>query len=70
LDRARYRWNGHILYVHSVFGKWAVAYDGPCGKDMMYMSNAELAPSESKDDMQRRLNRWAGANGLERADLR
>jgi hypothetical protein len=60
----RYLWHGRVLYVARAGGRWAAAYDGPCGEPS-YAGVAELRPCATKDEMQSKLDFWAGLNGLE-----
>jgi len=60
----RYLWQGHVLYVTKLCGKWVAAYDGPCG-ERSFLMNSDLMPAKSREEMQRALDFWADKEGLE-----
>ena len=66
MNSRRYWWNGHIVYLAPVGGKWTVVYDGPCGKERSYLLAEELYPTDDGREARRRLDAWARKNGLER----
>lgn len=60
----RYQFEGHVLYVASVAGRWVVGYDGPCG-DLSVVAAEGVKPAQTREEAQKQLDAFAADRGLQ-----